>query len=260
MNEIKKLLAADGRNAGCQDSEFQTLDLLAVGAHPDDLELAMGGTIARHAALGLKVGLVDLTAGEMGSNGTPEVRLAEAETAGRILGVAARINLGLPDFGLDAAPDKVQKVAALIRKYRPSVLCLPYWEARHPDHVAASHLVARAWFAAGLRRFKADGEPWRPPVRIFFIQDHQRIPSFVVDVGDFYRTKVEAIKAHRSQVESGGAEAFSTYVNNPAFLQAVETRDRYLGTLIGAAYGEGFIYEGQLAVGDLTGIRPSLRR
>ncbi len=138
------------------------VDLLAIGPHPDDIEIGMGGTVAKHVALGLAVGLCDLTAGEMGSNGTVENRLAEAEAARQVLGAAWRVNLRLPDRAIGRDAEHVRTVANVVRRARPRVVAAPYWADRHPDHVAASALVTEGVFSAGLRRYPAEGDAWKP--------------------------------------------------------------------------------------------------
>ena len=145
------------------------------GPHPDDIEIGIGGTVAKHARLGHRVGLCDLTAGEMGSNGTVEERLAEAEAARAVLGASWRINLRLPDRAIGSSPDHLRAVAGLVRCARPRAVAMPYWSDRHPDHVRASELLTEAVFSAGLRRFDAGGEAWKPDaVFYYFINDHVR--------------------------------------------------------------------------------------
>jgi N-acetylglucosamine malate deacetylase 1 len=141
---------------------LEPVDLLVFGPHPDDLEIGAGGTIAKHAALGLRVGLCDLTAGEMGSNGTVDQRLAEAEAARKVLGAIWRVNLRWPDRAIRTAPEAGLAASELIRQVRPRAVALPYWSDRHPDHGAASDVLTEAVFNAGLRRFNAAGEPWKP--------------------------------------------------------------------------------------------------
>ena len=140
----------------------EPVHLLAIGPHPDDIEIGIGGIVAKHAALGLKVGLCDLTAGEMGSNGTVEERLAEAEVAREVLGARWRVNLRLPDRAIGADPSHLVTIASLVRRAQPRVVALPYWSDRHPDHVTASKVLTDAVFNAGLRRFAADGTAWKP--------------------------------------------------------------------------------------------------
>ena len=147
---------------------LEAVDVLAFGPHPDDIEIGIGATLAKHAALGHRVGLCDLTSGEMGSNGTVAERLVEAEAARAVLGALWRTNLGLPDRAIGSDPVHIRRVAEVVRRVRPRVVALPYWSDRHPDHVAASHLVAEAVFNAGLRRYPADGDVWKPDVSCYY--------------------------------------------------------------------------------------------
>src|SRR5687768_12076151 len=153
-------------------SVANAVDLLAIGPHPDDIEIGIGGTVAKHVALGFRVGLCDLTAGEMGSNGTVEERLAEAEAARGVLGAAWRTNLRLPDRAIGSDPAPTRAIAELVRRARPRVVALPYWSDRHPDHVGASRLLTEAVFSAGLRRYPAEGDAWKVETACYyFIND-----------------------------------------------------------------------------------------
>ena len=219
---------------------MEPVDLLAFGPHPDDIEIGLGGTVARHVSLGFGVGLCDLTAGEMGSNGTPEQRLAEGEAARAVLGAAWRVNLRLPDraFG-DAA--HVRATASLIRRARPRAVAIPYGSDRHPDHVAANRLLTDAVFNAGLRRYDADGEAWRPDwVCAYFIND-AATPSFVVDVSACYETKRHALACFTSQFTPEGPQAAQTRLTRPTFQQLIESRDAQFGAVAGVAFAEGFV-------------------
>ena len=219
------------------------VDLLAFGPHPDDIEIGMAGTVAKHAALGARVGLCDLTRGELGSNGTPEERVKEAEAAGGVLGTAWRVNLGLPDGGLSPARDQVIAVAELIRRARPSIVAIPHATDRHPDHGAAHILLVRAIFAAGLRRFPASGDPWRPrAVCSYFINDHD-VPSFVVDVSAFYERKREALSCYRSQFQAEFPGGVATRLTSPLFAQLVESRDSEFGARADVRWAEGFVVQ-----------------
>ena len=219
------------------------VDLLAFGPHPDDLEIGMAGTLAKHAALGARLGLCDLTRGEMGSNGTPEERMAEAERAGRALGATWRVNLGLPDGALSPVPAQVTAIVELIRSARPSIVAIPHHTDRHPDHGAAHHLLVRAVFDAGLRRFAAAGAPWRPStVCSYFINDSD-VPSFVVDVSAFYDKKQEALACYRSQFGPDAPGAVPTRLTSPLFAQLVESRDAQFGARAGVRWAEGFVVE-----------------
>jgi bacillithiol biosynthesis deacetylase BshB1 len=228
------------------------VDLLAIGPHPDDIEIGMGGTVARHAALGDRVGLCDLTAGEMGSNGTVEDRLAESEAARAVLGAVWRVNLRLPDRAIGGDAAHARAVAALVRLARPRVVAIPYWSDRHPDHVAASRLLTDGVFSAGLRRYEAEGDAWKPGwVCYYFINDSAE-PSFVVDVSDHYDTKRQALAAHVTQFAPSGADAVGTRLTSSRFQQLIESRDAQFGALAGVAFAEGFVVRQPV-------VRPDLR-
>ena len=216
------------------------VDLLAFGPHPDDIEIGMGGTLARHVSEGFRVGLCDLTAGEMGSNGTVEERLAEGTAACRVLGADWRVNLRLPDRAL-GQPDHVRAIARLIRQARPVAVAIPYGVDRHPDHVAAHRLLTEAVFNAGLRRYDADGEAWRPEwVCWYFINDGAPA-SFVVDVSAHYEVKRQALACYVSQFTPAGSSAAATRLTAPTFRQLIESRDAQFGAVAGVAFAEGFV-------------------
>ncbi len=214
------------------------VDILAFGPHPDDLEIGLGGTLAKHAALGHGVGLCDLTRGEMASNGTPEERVREANEAATVLGVAWRENLALPDRAIGSSPDHVRRVVEIVRRTRPRVVAVPYWKDRHPDHLAAATLLREAVFSAKLRRYTAEGEPWEPQrVCHYFINDAGPA-SFLVDVTAHYETKKRALACYRSQFDRGSGAA-DTRLNSPRFSQLIESRDSQYGALAGVRFAEG---------------------
>ena len=214
------------------------IDLLGFGPHPDDLEIGLGGTLAKHASIGHSVGLCDLTRGEMSSNGSPEERVAEAEQARRVLGVAWRENLALPDRAIGSSPDHVRRVVELIRRVRPRAIAIPYWQDRHPDHEAAAKMLRDAVFNAKLRRYDADGEPWQPHwVCCYFINDTGPA-SFVVDVSEHYDTKRQALACYTSQFTRATAYA-ETRLNSPSFRQLIESRDAQFGARAGVRFAEG---------------------
>ena len=217
------------------------LDLLAIGPHPDDIEIGIGGLVAKHAALGHRVGLCDVTAGEMGSNGTVEERLAEAEAARQVLGALWRVNLRLPDRALGRDESHERAVASLIRRARPRVVAIPYWSDRHPDHVAASHLLTEGVFNAGLRRYQADGEAWRPESICYYFINDSVPPSFVVDVSDHYEVKRRALACHATQFTPGSADAVATRLTSARFTQLIESRDAQFGALVGVPFAEGIV-------------------
>jgi bacillithiol biosynthesis deacetylase BshB1 len=217
------------------------VDILVFGPHPDDLEIGLGGTIAQHAARGLRVGLCDLTAGEMGSNGTVEERLAEAEAARVVLGAAWRENLRWPDREIGKHPGHVDQAVAFLRRHQPRAVAVPYWSDRHPDHVAASAVLTEAVFNAGLKRYKPDQPAWKPEwVCYYFINDGDR-PSFVIDVSAHYEQKRRALDCHVSQFRRPGEGAAATRLNTPLFRQLIESRDAQFGALAGVAWAEGFV-------------------
>lgn len=216
------------------------LDLLVFGPHPDDIEIGMGGTVARHTSLGLTVGLCDLTAGEMGSNGTVEDRLRESDQAAKILECAWRRNLRWADRRIGKDPAHLDEAVAFIRSHRPRVVGAPYWTDRHPDHEAASRLLTEAVFNAGLRRYAAGGEAWRPDWVCYYFINDAAPPSFVVDVSDQYARKRQALDCHASQFERSPS-AVGTRLNTPLFRQLVESRDAQFGAATGVTWAEGFV-------------------
>lgn len=215
------------------------VDLLVFGPHPDDLEIGLGGTIARHVDEGYRVGLCDLTAGELGTNGTPDERRAEAQEAATVLGVAWRENLGWPDGGI--ASDHVRPTAELVRRHRPQVVAVPHWDDRHPDHVAASRVLREGVFRSGLRRYQADGDAWRPDWICYYFINQSTTPSFVIDVSAQYERKRTALACHRSQFAPAGPTAVPTRLTASSFQQLIESRDAQFGAQIGVAFAEGVV-------------------
>jgi bacillithiol biosynthesis deacetylase BshB1 len=220
---------------------IEPVDLLAIGPHPDDIEIGIGGSVARHSALGFRVGLCDLTAGEMGSNGTVDERLAEAEAARVVLGALWRVNLRLPDRALGTHDDHARAIASLVRQSRPRAVAVPYWSDRHPDHVAASRLVSDGVFNAGLRRYAADGEAWKPEWICYYFINDSVPPSFVVDVSEHYETKRRALACHVSQFKPASSTAVETRLTSSTFQQLIESRDAQFGALAGVPFAEGFV-------------------
>jgi bacillithiol biosynthesis deacetylase BshB1 len=216
------------------------VDLLVFGPHPDDIEIGIGGIVARHVADGFTVGLCDLTAGEMGSNGTVEERRGEAEAAARILGVAWRINLEWPDRRIGKEASHLDEAVAVIRQHRPRAVAVPYWSDRHPDHGAASALLTEAVFNSGLSRYRTEGDAWKPEWVCFYFINDTAPPSFVVDVSAHYQQKRAALDCHSTQFRASPG-AVATRLNTPIFRQMIESRDAQFGALVGVAWAEGIV-------------------
>ncbi len=228
-----------------------SLDLLVFGPHPDDLEIGLGGTIARHTAAGWHVGLCDLTRGEMGSNGTPEERLREAEDARVVLGAEWRENLGWPDRGITGDRAQLDDVTRLVRRWQPRAVAIPYWEDRHPDHVAASRVLAEGIFNSRLRRYAAEGDAWAPDwICYYFINDHGPI-SFAIDVSAYYEVKLRALECYGSQFMPEGPDSVETRLTASSFARLISSRDGQFGALAGVAFAEGLVVKEPI-------LRPSL--
>lgn len=224
---------------------IRQLDILVFGAHPDDAEIGMGGTIAKHVEAGRLVGICDLTFAEMSSNGTVALRKEEAEAAAKVLGLSVRSNLGLPDRGLSVSKEQVDEITLAIRKYRPRVVFAPYYKDRHPDHVTCGQMVKEAVFNAKLRNYLPDTLPAHQVDHFYyyFINEVAQA-SVVVDISNQYSRKVDALKAYRSQfmVEAGQKDYVATPLNN-GYLEHIEWRDRLLGQQTKVKYAEGFVSE-----------------
>ena len=226
------------------------LDILAFGAHPDDVELCAGGTMAKMAASGYAAGIVDLTRGELATRGTPAARAKEARDAAAILGLRVRENLRFSDGDISVTPAARLKVIRVLRKYRPKIVLTHYWDDPHPDHVHASRLVTEAVHHSGLAKIKTGQERHRPPVILYFKLTSDRTPSFVVDISDYAERRNAAIAAHRSQLYDPDGGGLQTILSRPDFLTHVENLHSYYGTLIGKSKGEAFYYKGMLEIKD----------
>ena len=229
------------------------LDLLAIAAHPDDVEQTCGGTLIKMAEMGYRTGVLDLTAGELGTRGAPEIRLQEAEIAARHMLLAWRGNLHLPDARLENTLAVRLTVMSEIRRLRPRVVILPYWEARHPDHYRAGELAYEACFLAGVRRLDESTEPHRP-FKILYSSLYANVtPSFVVDITAQFERRMAALLAYQSQYGAGGesAELFPSPEEIRERLGAVA---RYYGNLIGVKYGEPFLVKETLRVEDVVAL------
>ncbi len=237
------------------------LDILVLAAHPDDAELGCGGTIAKHVKMGKKVGIVDLTKGELGTRGTVEIRAKEAADAAKILGLSVRENLGLQDGFFSNTPDAQNAVIKIVRKYQPEIVLGNAIKDRHPDHPRASALIYDACFLAGLRQIKTNDDAgaaqtsWRPRLLFHFIQSQFITPDFVVDVSDAWEIKMEAVRAFKSQFFDPNSIAPQTYISNPQFMQMIEARGIEFGHAIGVKYAEGFTVRNFIGVNSLFDLK-----
>ena len=236
------------------------LDILAFGVHPDDVELSCSGTILASIHQGKKVGIVDLTRGELGTRGSAEIRDREAADAAKILGVHHRENLRMADGFFTHSEENIRKIIVVLRKFRPSVILANAVEDRHPDHGRSAKLVADAAFLAGLQKIETVDENGNPqqafrPTQVFhYIQDRVLTPDFVFDVTPFYEKKMESIRAYTTQFYSAESNEPSTYISSPQFLGTVKGRDMMMGKKIGVLYGEGFITEKTVGIRDFNHI------
>ena len=218
------------------------IDILVFAAHPDDAELACSGTIAKEVANGKKVAIVDLTQGEMGTRGTPELRLQEAQKAADVLGLTARENLGFKDCFFKKDDEHLMKIAEMIRKYQPEVVLANAEYDRHPDHGKAGDLIETAVFWSGLRKMDIPYDPWRPKRVYHYIQDRITRPDFVVDITDQWETKLNSIKAFSSQFydPDNKLNEPQSYISSQRFWKVIEARAREYGHHIGVEFAEGF--------------------
>lgn len=217
------------------------LDILVMAAHPDDAELSCSGTILKHIAAGKKVGIVDFTRGELGTRGTPEIRLQESADATKILGLHARENLGIRDGFFRNDEETQLKLIEVIRKYQPEVVLANALEDRHPDHGKGAQLAIDACFLSGLRQIKTGDLPaWRPTQLYHYIQDRYLEPDFVVDISAHWDQKESAIRAFKSQFFDPSSTEPASYISSPDFLHFIQARAMEMGHKIGVKYGEGF--------------------
>ena len=230
-------------------------DILAFGAHPDDVELAAGGTLLKAARAGSATGVITLTRGETGTRGSLETRAAEFDAASRLMGLAHHEMLSLPDGRLTADEESRLAVVREIREHRPTILLLPYWEDRHPDHGAASRIVQEAAFLAGLPKLDTGQEPFRPAELVYYMSSWEFEPSFVVDISAHIEEKKSAIQAYGTQVfnPSLATGEEQTFISSEHFWQLLLSRMAHYGRLIGASFAEPFRIRGLVEIADLVG-------
>jgi len=232
--------------------DLSRLDVLAVAAHPDDIELSIGGTLIKLSEMGYKTGIVDLTRGEASTRGTPEIRHAEATQAARILGCLSRESLDLGDSHVATTDSSVIAVVRMLRRLRPRIVFTQFWDDPHPDHSATAQLVRRAAHLAGLAKFDTEGglERFRPNSMAHFLFPRTVAPSFIVDISSSSERKWEAIKCHASQFFNPESREPESRVSTSRFMSEIEARDRYFGAMIGVERGEAFFVREALNVAD----------
>lgn len=232
-----------------------SVDLLAIAAHPDDVELTCGGTLIKMARTGYTTGIVDLTRGETGTRGTPEVRAQEASRAAQVMGVAVRLNASLPDAHLHHTDENRRLVVELIRRLAPKTVILPYPVGRHPDHRIASELSRDACYLAGLANYDADGEAHRPNKILYALayREDPVKPSFVVDISEEFDTKMAAIRSYASQFE-GAMAAGEIFPTGQGLYDLIETQNAHYGSLIRTRYGEPFMTHETLKIDDVVSL------
>jgi bacillithiol biosynthesis deacetylase BshB1 len=236
------------------------LDILAFAAHPDDVELSASGTLLKYIAEGKKVGIIDLTRGELGSRGTATTRSLEAENAGKLMGLSVRDNLDLADGFFDDSFDTKMRIIQQIRKYQPDIVLANAMSDRHPDHGRAGKIVADASFLSGLLKIQSAEDdipqaPFRPQLLLHYIQDHYLKPDIVIDVSDFMEQKIEVIKAFTTQFYDPNFDGPETPISGEDFFDFIKGRMMTLGRPIGAKYAEGFTCDRILGVDDLFDLR-----
>ncbi len=230
-----------------------TVDLLAIAAHPDDVELTCAGTLIKSARAGYRTGIIDLTRGEMGTRGSADQRANEAAAAARVMGLTTRVNAGLPDAHLHNSDETRRAVVALVRRLGPTVVILPFPIGRHPDHRIASELCRDACYLAGLARYEAPGEPHRPAKILYALayREDPVKPSFVVDISDEFAKKMEAIRCYASQF-AGAKAAGEIFPTGQSLYELIETQNAHYGSLIRTRYGEPFMTHETVRIDDVV--------
>jgi bacillithiol biosynthesis deacetylase BshB1 len=241
------------RNPYTDTDEVKPVDALVIAAHPDDVEQTCGGTLIKLAEMGYRTGVLDLTAGGMGTRGNEKTRLEEADAAARVMRCSIRVNLHLPDARLENTLAARMSLAGEIRRLRPRLVILPYWQARHPDHYRSSEIGYEACFLAGLRKMDAYTEPHRPRKVLYSSSYADVPPSFIVDISGQFDRRMEALFCYQSQY--GDHEAGSDlFPSHQAIRDRLETVARFYGHKIGVRYGEPFVIRESLAVEDVMGL------
>ena len=236
------------------------IDVLAIGAHPDDVELSASGTLLKHRAMGYTTGIIDLTQGELGSRGTKETRKEEADAAARILGLTERVNLKMADGFFEHSEENLRLIIEQIRRFKPEIVLMNAVSDRHPDHGKGSKLASEACFLAGLRRIETTWngilqEPHRPKFVYHYIQDRYLKPDFVIDVTDFVEQKFDSIKAYKTQFWDPNSSEPKTPISGEEFFEFLRGRMAEFGRSIGVRYAEGYTVERVIGVDSLFQLR-----
>jgi N-acetylglucosamine malate deacetylase 1 len=235
------------------------LDILAIGSHPDDVELGCSGTIIKEIKRGKKVGVIDLTEGELGTRGTVETRYEEAAAAALVMGLSVRENLKMRDGFFKNDEEHQMEVIRIIRKYKPEIVLGNILEDRHPDHGRAGWMIYDACFLSGLQKIKTsdegkEQEKWRPKILLHYIQDRFYEPDLIVDISEVWEQRLEAIKAYKTQFHNPGLDEPQTYISSPEFMESLSARARDLGKRIGVKYGEGFVSRKNVGIANFDAL------
>ncbi|MBI4652029.1 bacillithiol biosynthesis deacetylase BshB1 [Candidatus Desantisbacteria bacterium] len=230
------------------------LDVLAIGAHRDDIELSCGGTIIKLVDEGYEVGVLDLTQGEAGTRGTAKERAREAKNAAKCMGITLRKNLYLPDAGVNNTEAAQHKIIHILRKYQPDMVIIPYWEGRHPDHYKTSILSYESCFFSGLSKLKIGGLAHRPSKIVYYMAFQETHPSFIIDITEQFQKKMEAIKCYKSQF-SDSEDGKNIFMPANDIFELLEARARVYGAIIGKKYGEAFLAKQPLEIEDMMTIK-----
>ncbi len=229
----------------------ESVDIIFFGAHPDDVELSCGGTVAKCVKDGLRVGIVDLTRGEMGTRGTPQKRKKEAQASAKILGATFRTQLDFQDGNLQTGREQELEIVALLRSLRPQLVVVCYPDDRHPDHSRTGRIVTEASFYAGLKSLQTGAPAHRPQTVLYYLQNYMVTPSLVVDVTSTWKIKMRSVFAYKSQFHDPKSKEPQTFISDPKFLDMIEARGRHFGALVGAQFGEAFVSKQPPKVADL---------
>jgi len=230
---------------------LKKIDCLAFGAHPDDVELFCSGLLVKLHKQGYATGIVDLTKGELSTNGTLEIRNKETIKASKILKVEVRDNLEFEDGNIENTKQNRIEVIKCIRKYKPDLILQPYWEDRHPDHIAASKLITDACFYSGLSKITTNQEPYRPKTTLYYMMHTTFIPSFIVNISEEMEIKIKTIKAYNSQFGQIKSKKINTYINQPEFFDSIVNRAKFYGYEIKKEFGEPYFYKGTLGINNI---------